>query len=112
MRPSALAAPGGCTTLILPSGPRFTSRPMRSKICGSLAYCGSSSFWMIDCGTYQDGLTMMWSIDALDLLARRRAVDGGERFGIDQAGRLDVDARLHLLDGVEQCLVVAELARL
>ena len=38
---------------------------MRSKIFGSLAYCGSSSFWMIDCGTYQDGLTMTVSIVAL-----------------------------------------------
>src|ERR1051325_2639852 len=65
MRPSALAAPGGCTTLMLPSGPLRTSSPMRSKMCGSLAYCGSNSFWMIDCGTYQDGLTTTVSIDAL-----------------------------------------------
>ena len=30
----------------------------------SLSYCGSSSFWMIDCGTYQDGLTITVFIEA------------------------------------------------
>ena len=38
---------------------------MRSKMFGSLAYSGSNSFWMIDCGTYHDGLTSTVSIDAL-----------------------------------------------
>ena len=50
--------------------------------------------------------------DALDLLDGLGTVDGGQRLAVDQAGRLDIGARLDVLDGVEQRLVIGLVARL
>ena len=46
---------------------------------------------------------------AIDGLPGLRAVDGGERLVVDHAGRLDVGARLNVLDGVEQLTIVNEV---
>ena len=49
------------------------------------------------------------AVDLLSRLDQLRAVDGGERLAIDDAGRLDVGAGLHVLDRVEQRLVIDEV---
>ena len=50
---------------MVPSRFCSTLSPMRSIACGSCCSAGRYSFWMIDGGTFQVGLTVMNFISAL-----------------------------------------------
>ena len=74
MRPSAFLSPGGCQMRTVPSGFCSTFSPIRSIACGSCCSAGRYSFWMIEGGTFQVGLTVMNFISAL--------IIGVGRFGL------------------------------
>ena len=62
MRPSAFLSPGGWKMRIEPSGLWLILRPMRDSASGSRASAGRYSLRMIDGGTFQVGLTVMYFI--------------------------------------------------
>src|SRR5262244_2681790 len=111
---------------IEPSRLLTTLRPMRDSTVGSCASAGRYSFWMIEGGTFQVGLTVMYFICALSsgvcllgrpttirvdrvaALRRHDAVELAHRVGTKHAVGSTAFAPLEAFHRLDEIIVIAQ----